>query len=185
MFHARTAERPTRPVGQAAKTPPSHGGNGGSIPPRVRKKHAEACFFQRNKSAARICEIRSAREIRLRRVKCLRAWVDLFHFAFGASRIFHIFRQENISHPAERDISLKNRRGDPSVFHLFSSPFSLLSSLKKPRRSEVFSSNPSLQAAPICDILYNVRKHTGLSGRAERQIQPPPARTREVRTYFL
>ena len=25
----------TRPVGQAAKTPPSHGGNGGSIPPRV------------------------------------------------------------------------------------------------------------------------------------------------------
>ena len=24
-----------RPVGQAVKTPPSHGGNGGSIPPRV------------------------------------------------------------------------------------------------------------------------------------------------------
>ena len=62
-----------RPVGQAAKTPPFHGGNGGSIPPRVRKKHAEACFFQRNKSATRICEIRSAREIRLWRVKCLRA----------------------------------------------------------------------------------------------------------------
>ena len=27
-----------RPVGQAAKTPPSHGGNGGSIPPRVTKQ---------------------------------------------------------------------------------------------------------------------------------------------------
>ena len=27
-----------RPVGQAAKTPPSHGGNGGSIPPRVKKR---------------------------------------------------------------------------------------------------------------------------------------------------
>ncbi len=26
-----------RPVGQAAKTPPSHGGDGGSIPPRVTK----------------------------------------------------------------------------------------------------------------------------------------------------
>ena len=27
-----------RPVGQAVKTPPFHGGNGGSIPPRVTKK---------------------------------------------------------------------------------------------------------------------------------------------------
>lgn len=28
-------EQKIRPVGQAVKTPPSHGGNGGSIPPRV------------------------------------------------------------------------------------------------------------------------------------------------------
>ena len=30
--------RAIRPVGQAVKTPPFHGGNGGSIPPRVTKK---------------------------------------------------------------------------------------------------------------------------------------------------
>jgi hypothetical protein len=29
--------KPSRPVGQAVKTPPFHGGNGGSIPPRVTK----------------------------------------------------------------------------------------------------------------------------------------------------
>lgn len=33
--------------------------------------------------------MRLPREIRLWRVKCLRAWLDLFHFTFGASRIFH------------------------------------------------------------------------------------------------
>ncbi len=30
-----------RPVGQAVKTPPFHGGNGGSIPPRVTKKKSQ------------------------------------------------------------------------------------------------------------------------------------------------
>ena len=36
-----------RPVGQAVKTPPFHGGNGGSIPPRVtkKKKHFERSAF--------------------------------------------------------------------------------------------------------------------------------------------
>ena len=37
-----------RPVGQAVKTPPFHGGNGGSIPPRVTKKkkvHPRWTFF--------------------------------------------------------------------------------------------------------------------------------------------
>ena len=36
-----------RPVGQAAKTPPFHGGNGSSILPRVTKKrtHAKWCVF--------------------------------------------------------------------------------------------------------------------------------------------
>ena len=31
----------SRPDGQAAKTPPFHGGNGGSIPPRVTRKKSE------------------------------------------------------------------------------------------------------------------------------------------------
>ena len=37
----------TRPVGQAAKTPPFHGGNGSSILPRVTKKRTRhtACSF--------------------------------------------------------------------------------------------------------------------------------------------
>ena len=30
-----------RPVGQAVKTPPFHGGNGGSIPPRVTKQKSK------------------------------------------------------------------------------------------------------------------------------------------------
>ena len=38
-----------RPVGQAVKTPPFHGDNGGSIPPRVTKKQKYTklyfCFF--------------------------------------------------------------------------------------------------------------------------------------------
>ena len=45
-------------------------------------------FFQRNKSL-RICEMPFGREIWLRPVKCLRAWVDLFHFTFCASRKFY------------------------------------------------------------------------------------------------
>ena len=44
--------------------------------------------FQRNKSF-RICEIAFGGEIWLRHVKCLRAWVDLFHFTFCVSRKFH------------------------------------------------------------------------------------------------
>ena len=46
--------------------------------------------------------MRFAREIRLRRVKCLRAWVDLFHFTLRQSRktsqrhqpLFYIERSE-------------------------------------------------------------------------------------------
>ena len=34
----KSNSRYQRPVGQAVKTPPFHGGNGGSIPPRVTKK---------------------------------------------------------------------------------------------------------------------------------------------------
>ena len=34
----------TRPVGQAVKTPPFHGGNMGSIPVRVTKKDRSNCF---------------------------------------------------------------------------------------------------------------------------------------------
>ena len=51
--------------------------------------------------------MRFAREIRLRRVKCLRAWVDLFHFTFrecgtfhnASWALFHICRKANISLP--------------------------------------------------------------------------------------
>ena len=70
----------------------------GSIPvPCSRKETPFVCWtkgvsFQRNKSL-RICEIRFACEVLLRNVKCLRAWVDLFHFTFCVSRKFHIDRR--------------------------------------------------------------------------------------------
>ena len=51
----------------------------------TKKALRKQCFFQRNKSTMWICEMRCAREIRLRRVKCLRAWVDLFHFTVSTS----------------------------------------------------------------------------------------------------
>ena len=43
----KSNSRYQRPVGQAAKTPPFHGGNGSSILPRVTKKEAslKRCFF--------------------------------------------------------------------------------------------------------------------------------------------
>ena len=55
----------------------------------------------------RIREIRFAREIRLRRVKCLRAWVDLFHFTSRDSGIFHNLPSGKLFHISrKRDISL-------------------------------------------------------------------------------
>lgn len=51
----------SRPDGQAAKTPPFHGGNGGSIPPRVTRKRSElgaksapSSFFLKQKYALKI-----------------------------------------------------------------------------------------------------------------------------------
>ena len=51
----------SRPDGQAAKTPPFHGGNGGSIPPRVTRKRSElgakstpGSFFLKQKYALKI-----------------------------------------------------------------------------------------------------------------------------------
>ena len=65
---------------------------------RTRKKHIAVamCFFQRNKSL-RICEIRFAREILLRNVKCLRAWVDLFYFTYNVRVQSHIRKCPKIS----------------------------------------------------------------------------------------
>ena len=47
----------TRPVGQAAKTPPFHGGNGSSILPRVTKKESrtKSCFLFLSLSPNRPC----------------------------------------------------------------------------------------------------------------------------------
>ena len=45
-----------------------------------------------------ICEMRFAREMCLRHVKCLRACVDLFHFTFCShGTVFHIWQQSDIS----------------------------------------------------------------------------------------
>ena len=63
----------------------------------ARKKHARACFFQRYKSTAWICDMRLARDIRLRRVICLRAWVDYYQFTFRVSENYHVCRQANLS----------------------------------------------------------------------------------------
>ena len=62
-------------------------------------------FFQRNKSL-RICEMPCGREIWLRHVKCLRTWVDLFHFTFCDSRKFHNSRSELFHRERKRTISL-------------------------------------------------------------------------------
>ena len=49
-----------------------------------------SAFFNEINPLTWICEMRFAREIRLRRVKCLRACVDLFHFT--------LLPMSNISH---------------------------------------------------------------------------------------
>ena len=43
----------------------------------ARKKHARACYFQRYKSTSWICDMRFARDIRLRRVRLLRSDIRL------------------------------------------------------------------------------------------------------------
>ena len=50
------------------------------------------------------------REIRLRRVKCLRAWVDLFHFTFERSKNISQFAKQIISHRRQPIFHLKNIR---------------------------------------------------------------------------
>ena len=60
------------PDGQAVKTPPFHGGIGGSIPPRVTRKRPlliKVVVFFNEINPFRICEMCSAREIRLWRMK--------------------------------------------------------------------------------------------------------------------
>ena len=47
------------------------------------------------------------REIRLRRVKCLRAWVDLFYFTSEQSEDISQFAQANYFTSASADISLR------------------------------------------------------------------------------
>jgi len=71
------------------------------------EKTAAGGFFNEINPLARICEIRSAREIRLWRVKCLRALKDLFHFTSRDSGIFHNLPQGKLFHISrKRDISL-------------------------------------------------------------------------------
>ena len=48
--------------------------------------------------------MRFAREIRLRRVKCLRTWVDLFHFTLRQSRKISRLPKGKISHRAGGEI---------------------------------------------------------------------------------
>ncbi len=72
----------------------------------ARKKHASACFFQRYKSTAWICDIRFACDIRLRRVICLRAWGDLYHITSRASEIFHLIFSSVRIHPSKTQIHL-------------------------------------------------------------------------------
>ena len=63
-------------------------------------------FFNDINPLAWICDMRFARDIRLRRVICLRACVDLYHITFRVSEKYHVCREANISHRAKRDISL-------------------------------------------------------------------------------
>ena len=76
-----------------------------------KKPRRKTRFFQRYKSTAWICDIRFACDIRLRRVICLRAWVDLYHITFGVSRIYRNLRQQIISHLAQARYITKNLQG--------------------------------------------------------------------------
>ena len=65
----------------------------------TRKKHASACFFQRNKSLAGFVKCLTGVKYGIRHVKCLRASGDLFHFTRRAASnftmpkaLFHIRR---------------------------------------------------------------------------------------------
>ena len=64
----KSNSRYQRPVGQAAKTPPFHGGNGSSILPRVTKKsihHQVYAFFADPTEIKRIVEAVSNANLRL------------------------------------------------------------------------------------------------------------------------
>ena len=82
----------------------------------MKKDLRKQVLFQRYKSTSWICDMRFARDIHLRRVICLRAWVDLYHITFRVSEKYHVCRKANISQRAKRDISLKTSAGsNPSV----------------------------------------------------------------------
>ena len=127
MFHARTAEHPIRPVGQAAKTPPSHGGNGGSIPPRVRKNLASARFFQLYSFLRNELYSTCGRVILLR--SDIRPSVELRNKK-------NAFPQAKISHPATAGYFTKKPTGRPVGFSpfLFSFLSSLFSEKTSPKR---------------------------------------------------
>ena len=80
------------PVGQAVKTPPFHGGIGGSIPPRVtRKKHFLRSAFFNEINPFGICEIHLAVNEIAKAMKCtaVHGGFILFHFILSNSEIFH------------------------------------------------------------------------------------------------
>ena len=82
----------TWPVGQAVKTPPFHGGIGGSIPPRVtRKKHFLRSAFFNEINPFGICEIHLAVNEIAKAMKCtaVHGGFILFHFILSNSEIFH------------------------------------------------------------------------------------------------
>ena len=60
------------------------------------KEHCGSnALFQRYKSTSWICDMPFGRDIRLRRVICLRAWVDLYHITFLRSRNISQFATAN------------------------------------------------------------------------------------------
>jgi len=61
------------------------------------KKAPKGAFFNEINPCGFVkCAV--AHEIRLRRMKCLRAWVDLFYFTFCVSKNFHNGRKTIISY---------------------------------------------------------------------------------------
>ena len=109
-------------------------------------------FFQRNKSTLCICEMRFAREIRLRRVKCLRTWVDLFHFTLRHRRkISRLPKGKHFTSSRRRDIS-------PDIRWLESIRQKRTLSLCLIKRKRLFS------ALNVCYAAYNKSPALCVSG---------------------
>ena len=86
-----------------------------SLPLRQQKALAKASAFCNDINPHQwIYDMPFGRDIHLRRMICLRAWVDLYHIIFGENRIYHNLRKQIISYLLKARYIMKNTW--PEVF---------------------------------------------------------------------